>query len=206
MNNLNQIEKKKQQTTTLSIISIIITLIILLIVFYFLQNVNDLVYDSNINNENVIIDPKLDLSNRINCEQNTTYCFEDSHCNGICSIASSSKCSNGICINAAIINTTAPKNECNAERGVLTYFVGNPTLGRYDYLCKSIDLGIASDDITEPNKMCKNGLILINYLQQFPDANQCNCFVGFTKIPLPETSQIRTYVECISNEKIHLII
>jgi hypothetical protein len=171
---------------------------------YFLKFIETLVYDEL--NENVIIDPKLGLEHRRNCDQNTTYCFEDSHCSKMCTLSSASLCRNGICINSAVINTTAPKNECNAEKGVLTYFVGNSTLGRYDFLCKSVDLGIASDDVDKANKMCKNGNITINYLQKFPDILDCDCNYGFTKVLLPNTSQVRRRVECIENSKAHLII
>lgn len=201
----NEIELKRQQTPAFAYISIVFTIVIVILIIFFLKYITSLEYDK-MGDANLIIDQQLELRNRINCDQIPTYCFEDSNCTGICTIATTTRCSNGICVNAAIINTTAPKNECDAAKGVLTYFVGNATLGRFDYLCKSIDLGIAPDDIDLPNRMCEHGNITINYLQQFPDASQCSCPNGYSKVNLANTSQVRNYVDCIANEKIHLII
>jgi hypothetical protein len=201
----NEIELKRQQTPIFAYISIVATLVFLILTIVFLKYISTLEYDKTAD-ANLIIDPQLEHRNRINCDQIPTYCFEDSNCSGICTIATTTRCSNGICINAAVINTTAPKNECDAAKGVITYFVGNPTLGRFDYLCKSIDLGIAPDDIDLPNRMCEHGNIIINYLQQFPDVSQCTCTNGYTRVMLANTSQIRNYADCLPNEKIHLII
>jgi hypothetical protein len=110
-------------------------------------------------------------------------------------------CRNGVCVNSNVINSQAPQNECDAERGVITFFVGNTALGRYDFLCRSIDPGIAPNNPNEDNNMCKFGNIDINYLRQFPSIANCSCPIGTQPVILPATSQVRSYVHCIEDRR-----
>lgn len=134
---------------------------------------------------------------RVDCLQEVTYCFTDAHCRRLCLNTTGSKCQNGICINSNVIHSELPLNECDASKGVVTFLAGNVALGNFMGICRSIDPGIASDDITTPNRMCTGGTINIDYTSQFPSARDCNCPTGFTQITLPATQQVRPYVACL---------
>lgn len=134
---------------------------------------------------------------RVDCAQNVTYCFEDSHCAKMCQNATGSICRNGVCLSANIINSQTPLNECDARRGVVSFFSGNVALGRFDFVCRSIDLGVAPDDISQPNNMCRGGIINIDYTRQFPTPRDCQCPAGTRGVILPATSQVRQYVQCL---------
>lgn len=187
------------------VLFIVFTTILVSLVYYITKTLFNQEFDA-LDEDAVSIDAQMGLRDRRDCDQDVVYCFEDAHCTKICAAKFGSRCSNGVCINAAIINSQAPNNECDARRGVLTYFVGNPMLGRYDYLCKSVDPGIASNDISEPNRMCLGGQIAIDYLQQFPAENQCQCLPGYSKVSIPNTSSIRNYVVCVEDAKSKIIV
>ena len=182
---------------------IIVSFFIVFLLIIYINNVKNFVYDY-IPDALFHLKSTLEFNKKINCNQKVTYCFSDRQCNQRCS--SQSTCSNGICLNLNIFNSVAPTNECDAQRGVLTFFVGNPAIGRYDNLCKSIDPGIANDDITKPNLMCTNGTIDINYLQSFPLITDCNCPENYSLIIIPSTPTVREYSVCVPNEKRHLYI
>ena len=174
------------------ILSIIILISVIIFVYLILstkeQNQND-------NTLNV----RGDMKNRprVDCNQNVTYCFEDANCANLCQNSTGSRCRNGICINTNVINSQLPLNECDARRGVVTFLSGNTALGRFDFLCRSIDLGIASDDINVTNRMCIGGSINIDYTKQFPDIRDCSCPPDTRSVILPSTSQVRSYVHCL---------
>lgn len=170
-------------------------LIMILYFVYLIYNIPHHV--NNTNNNNIQLTGRVNRSDRIDCNQKITYCFEDSHCSKLCSNQTGSICRNGICVNANVLNTQVPINECNSERGVFTFFAGNVALGRYDFLCRSIDLGIAPNDPNLDNNMCIGGSIDINYKQAFPAITDCVCPEGKIPVVLPETSQVRRYVHCI---------
>jgi len=156
--------------------------------------------NSPITDDNKISLPsaRADANNRINCNQTTVYCFEDAHCAKLCLDRTGQVCRNGICTNINVLNSTQPINECDATKGVVTFFTGNVALGRYDFLCRSVDLGIAPDNIQEPNQMCKNGTISIDYVHRFPDIRDCVCGDGLVSVEMAATSQVRPYTHCLS--------
>lgn len=175
---------------------LVISIILIICVFYFFVLIlnNKDVFTIN---KKIVLGSNATQAPRIDCEQHVTYCFEDTDCAKLCQNISGSICRNGICLNTNVLNSTQPINECNAKRGVVTFFVGNTALGRYDSLCKSVDLGIAPDNPNETNNMCKNGNININYLESFPSIQNCMC-PPFTKsIILPATSIVRQYAHCL---------
>lgn len=153
-------------------------------------------FSNNIEQSHIVA--TLNMENKKNCDQAKIYCFDDDDCNLVCFRNGLFRCNNGVCINRNIINTTAPTNECDISKGVLTFFVGNATLGRYEFYCRSIDLGVAPDNINEKNRMCINGTIEIDYLKQYPDHSQCVCPDNLVKILIPNTSMIRTVAACVS--------
>lgn len=176
--------------------------LILFLIFYLSRFINfeyDKVPDALIKLVN-----GLEQEKKIDCQQKVTYCFEDSQCAQRCS--NLSVCSHGVCLNSNIFTTTAPINECDASKGVLTFFVGNPAFGVYEYLCKSVDPGIADDDIKKPNRMCTGGNIDIDYTKSFPLMNNCNCPNDFDMVIVPATSTVREYGVCIPKNKRHLIL
>lgn len=172
----------------------------LVLILYFVYLIYNIPKQLELKRNDIQLAGTVNRSDRIDCDQNVTYCFEDAHCARLCSGKSGSICRNGICVNANVINTQVPINECNAERGVFTFFAGNVALGRYDFLCRSVDLGIAPDNPREPNSMCKDGLITIDYTKSFPSIFDCTCPPDKTMVILPETSQVRRYAQCIDKD------
>lgn len=171
----------------------------------FLRSVNNLNIDLTDNIEPSHLDTSLKLENKKNCDQARIYCFDDDDCQLACFQNGLFKCNNGVCVNRNVINTTAPKNECDASKGVLTFFVGNAMLGRYEFYCRSIDLGVAPDNINEKNRMCINGNISVDYLKQYPDHTQCVCPDGLVKILIPNTSMIRTLAACVPEKVANIL-
>lgn len=157
--------------------------------------------DFNNNTFNNLITPSQTVGtlNRVDCTQQTTYCFENSHCRSKCLDTTGSICRNGICLSSNVLNTQAPINTCDASRGVVTFLVGNTALGRFDTLCRSIDPGIAPNDVTQPNRMCFMGNIDIDYTKKFPSINDCWCPYEKYKIIIPATREIRPYAICMNN-------
>lgn len=184
-------------------IILIVSFLLLFLLLIYTQTFKNFIYD-HVPDELFNLKSQLEQNKKINCNQKVTYCFDDSQCNQRCT--SQSTCSNGICLNSNIFTSTAPDNECDSRRGVLTFFVGNPTLGRYEYLCKSVDPGIANDDINKPNLMCTGGTIDINYLSSFPKISDCKCPLDYQSIIIPSTPEVRSYVVCVPKEKAHLYL
>lgn len=125
------------------------------------------------------------------CSNEITYCFEDSDCSIMCDLKNQYICINGICKNNKII-TTVPENKCDPSKGMVGFLIGTPSFGKYDFICKSIDPGIALSVNT--NLMCKGqNNMLIDYISKFPTTNQCLCI---NKSIVPATQNKRKHVEC----------
>lgn len=177
------------------IFSIVILITLAIFIFFiFKQQIN-----AQENNTIKINDKSVGNKPKVDCTQNVTYCFDNSQCRRLCQNSTGSICQNGICINGNVLNTQLPINECDATKGVVTFLAGNVALGNFTGLCKSIDPGIANDDITIPNRMCSNGSINIDYTRQFPSIRDCTCPTGTRAVLLPATQQIRPYVSCLPN-------
>jgi hypothetical protein len=175
-----------------SLVILFVLAIFLIMAFTINNNVNE-TNEIKIKNKNVGNKPRVD------CSQHVTYCFSDSHCRNMCLNSTGSTCRNGVCINGNLLNTQLPLNECDARKGVVTFLAGNVALGKFIGLCRSIDPGIAADDITIPNKMCMDGSIDIDYTRQFPSTRDCTCPPGKRAVQLPATQQVRPYVMCLPN-------
>lgn len=129
-----------------------------------------------------------------NCTETKTYCFVDQDCLQSCYNSSMYSCLNGVC-KKSLINTTDAENECDPSKGIVGYLVGNPTFGTYQYICKSIDPGIAIS--VDENLMCKNDpTVDINYIEKFPSKYDCSCE---NQVLIPATSVKRKHVECDDN-------
>lgn len=127
--------------------------------------------------------------NKINCETETTYCFSDAECNTKCT--TSNKCMHGICkIETGYIDYG---DACDPKMGMLAYLVGNPSFGIYNWICKSVDSGIAISNVE--NRMCFNGSMGYDYTRHYPSITSCVCD---DKITIPATREKRKHVECNS--------
>lgn len=128
-------------------------------------------------------------SHKKQCQTEQVYCFGDSDCNAKCS--TSNICLNGICkLDPGYVN---PSDLCDTKMGMVGYLVGNPEIGGYDWICKSVDPAIAISN-TE-NRMCFNGTIEFDYAKHFPEIESCECD---DKIIIPATLEKRKHVECNS--------
>lgn len=139
------------------------------------------------------LDAKLYGNNRIDCVQQKTFCFTDSDCALQCTYNTNHTCAHGICSNH-VFQTTETTNECAPEHGMIAYLQGDTAFGRYEFICKSEDPGIAiSKDL---NRMCLNGTIKFDYRIRFPAISDCKCSDGDEMIVVPATRNKRRHVEC----------
>lgn len=138
------------------------------------------------------------LREKENCNIKTTYCFDNNDCLFQCdNTLGSFNCIKGIC-NSNINNDSFEEipqiTECDPHKGIIALLLGN--IGwSWEWVCKSIDPAIALEN--GDNKMCKNGDIVIDYLNKFPSISDCENCKG--EITVPATKNKRRHVEC--NEK-----
>ena len=137
------------------------------------------------------INSRVMSENKKYCSTYMSYCFNDSDCSIMCDLKNKYNCINGICKNNKIV-TSVPENKCDPKKGLIGYLVGNTAYGKYEFICKSIDLGIALSIKT--NLMCKGQKnMFIDYTTKFPTINQCSCI---NKSIVPATQNKRKHVEC----------
>ena len=141
---------------------------------------------------------KITTDKRINCSTQKHYCFEDNDCSTQCTIGGNYMCIHGICKDQRVVETM-PDNRCDPKKGFEAFLVGNPNMGTYEYICKSIDQGIAID--IDTNKMCLNGTIDIDYTKSMPFVTDCK---DANQMLIPATSAVRDYV--IIDEKTYDIV
>lgn len=133
------------------------------------------------------------------CDVEVIYSINDRQCSRICKPPGTYVSKNGICVNMLAFNHQAVENECDPEKGVLAYLVGDPQLGRTNLLCLSIDPGIQPDDINDRNIICTNGTVKggINYVKSFPQLKSCTCGEGMILTFISNTSSIRSRGICV---------
>jgi len=143
------------------------------------------------------------------CDIETVYAMDDTHCTEICYNGAQYASRNGICLNILVLTRSGNvANNCDPKRGLLAYMIGDPLLGRTDFTCLSIDMSIQPDDATLPNRLCgtgtegpgKGGIVdgVIDYTSAFPQAENCRC-VSNDEIPvlIPDTATIRRHIRCV---------
>lgn len=147
---------------------------------------------SKIEENDTKMSTQFELPNRFDCTETPNFCFTDNDCMVQCTNSTTFKCIKGLCRNTYIYESSITNN-CNPRQGMLGFLVGNPMLGKYDYICKSIDPGIALDN--GKVLMCDGQTppININYLSKYPDTNQCTCE---NKMYIPATSVKRGHYQC----------
>ncbi|UBZ25577.1 PIF-3 [Crangon crangon nudivirus] len=132
------------------------------------------------------------------CHTKTTYCFETKDCVSGCSGEGNDfTCMNGICRENDEV-WSGVENICDPKTGFLGLLTGNTAFGTYKYICKSIDMGIATK-VDEPNLMCKGQEppLPIDYVVEYPTLNQCACSKN-ASCHVPATSNKREHIECNS--------
>ena len=130
-------------------------------------------------------------SGKKDCNVDKTFCFTKEDCESQC-VSTTVDCVHGTCIEN--INESSAINDCDPEKGVIGYLVGNQALGVYEYICKSVDPGIAIS--VSENRMCYgDSTYQINYLNSFPSQYSCTCT---NQVVIPATSLKRQHVECDS--------
>jgi hypothetical protein len=181
------------------IFAVLLCMILSAMIIYFLMytNIDDVI---NLQTKDKFIESGIALStsNRVKCSSEKHYCFDDNDCTSRCDTVSNYSCIHGICKNFDIV-TSNPNNDCDPAYGIEAFLVGNTGMGTDEYICKSLDDGIAIS-VTE-NRMCKGGDIEINYTRSMPSISDCTsdniCLI-------PSTSQVREYV--IVDEKYHDLV
>lgn len=181
--------------------SIAILIIILICVTGFISNQINSKYETVVESVNLLdLSSNLYNGERIDCNREINYCFVDSECARSCNFDSSYRCLHGICRNE-VIRVEDPLNDCKPDMGILAYLTGDTQLGRFQFVCKSEDPGIAIS--STDNLMCNQGFIEINYLRQFPTISACNCLNSSNpnttnQVLVPATSVKRRHVQCDS--------
>jgi len=138
---------------------------------------------------------------KVNCDEFTVYSMTDDQCSAICLDDQSFRTKNGVCVNSLIFKSTDIENKCSSKDGLIAYLTGNTQFGKTDSICLSVDPGIRPDDIKEPNIICRNGEIDINYNDAFPVIKNCKCInKDDILIVVPNTSTIRAHGICVDKE------
>lgn len=140
--------------------------------------------------------PALDSAKR-DCANEMVFSVLDGQCQTVCQGPETYVSRNGICVNVITQDTTAVRNECSAQKGVLAYLIGDPQFGKTDLLCLSVDPGIQPNDPEQPNRLCVNGTIDIDYRKQYPTLDGCRCATGYQLVRVPATSSIRERGVCV---------
>lgn len=136
-----------------------------------------------------------------NCQSETVLCFEDDDCTATCDKTGGQffRCIQGRCKNEQYMDSLQ-NNVCDGRRGVIAFMVGN--IDRWDFICKSIDPGIAPNDPTLENGMCfdvdENTSRLVNdvnYFERFPDQKDCDPQYAQYSCVIPSTPGVRRHVK-----------
>lgn len=180
--------------------SVLLLIVVSIFIFYIVRHIEKIKHIREQDANNFSLEPTDGNKPRINCSVVKKLCFTSNDCNVTCSSASQFECINGYCINRQIISDVDTVNECNPERGVLAFLIGDTQFGRYNTICKSIDLGIAPNNPREDNRMCISGKLStpVNYLSHFPTIDECICNTDTFKYIIPATSSIRKHAVCLN--------
>lgn len=140
-----------------------------------------------------------DLSMSRDCDVETVYSMDDAQCQKVCKSQGLYRTKNGMCVNSLIFETTAIQNRCSAKEGMLAYLIGDPMFGNTTSVCLGVDLGIRPDRANEPNNICRDGTIDIDYVKSFPQLGDCECADDRVLGLIEATSAIRPHGVCVNN-------
>lgn len=138
-------------------------------------------------------------ASRRNCNIETIYSVDDEQCSDICQEPGVFRSFNGKCVNILAFNQEAVHNDCDPRHGVLAYVLGNPEIGSTKLFCLSIDEGVQPDDPNEKNTLCtgEGASIDIDYVESFPQLDNCKCPDSKFLAQIPNTNTIRSRGVCI---------
>lgn len=185
----------------LSFYTFIVFAICLIVVFMFLMsNVSQLSFPND-GGDRIVFPVEQAKFAQQNCDLETVYSMTDDDCNEYCRPPGKYVSRVGRCINALNFTTSTPEvDRCDPKLGVVSYIIGDPQFGETKVTCLSVDPGIQPDNVDKPNKLCVGGELSTNYLDTFPQLENCVCpddhFLGVIR----ETSAIRTHGVCIRND------
>lgn len=173
---------------------LLIVVVLLVLIVLLLKNISNI----TINNARVDFPGTQRESMKQNCDVETIYSVEDSQCEAICREPGVFRTKNGTCVNILAFSQEAVDNTCDPEKGVMAYLLGDPQLGRTKLLCLSVDLGVQPDNVVDPNTLCTDGSIEINYIKSFPQLNSCKCSDDKILALTSNTSTIRQRGTCVN--------
>lgn len=159
---------------------------------YFVLQINKFMPQTESSNTKQLT-TKLYENTRIDCLNQKTFCFTDADCAIQCTYNVNYSCLHGICKND-VFRSSDPSDECSPQRGILAYMQGDSAFGKYKFICKSEDPGIAIS--TDTNLMCSGGKIDIDYLKKFPAITDCKCEDDESMVVVPATLNKRRHVQC----------
>lgn len=135
---------------------------------------------------------------RRHCDNEFVYSLLDAECDVLCHPPGVYRSQRGVCVNVLAFGQTAVDNECDPNRGLLAYLIGDAQFGTTKLLCLSIDLGVQPDTVLRENTFCQGGSIAIDYVREFPQLRNCTCPSGELLAVIPGTSQVRSRGFCIN--------
>ena len=138
----------------------------------------------------------LSKNTKRDCAAETIFSMNDQHCNTICNTPGTYVSINGVCVDTLAFDESAVENKCNPSKGKIAYLLGDPMLGRTEFWCLSVDLGIVPDR-GEDNYLCSGGSMDIDYLLNFPQLSDCVCPQGMFIAAIKNTSVVRLRGVCV---------
>lgn len=179
----------------------IILISVCFILLYYIYNI------PNTKIKNVVVD-LLSIPVPVNqfkhdCETELVYAINDEQCRSVCRGPNEYFVRNGACVNVLTQRERRSDDSvtCDPRKGLLAYMSGDSQLGISELRCMSLDPGIQSDDVRQPNRILHDGTIRggINYLEKFPDFKDGVCNdPNHVIIGIPNTKTIRSYGVCAS--------
>lgn len=139
------------------------------------------------------------LPQRQHCDTDDVYCSTDSDCQSQCILNDGwFGCQAGVCRRESVYQPVNPVT-CQLSEGYRQVFVADSVLGKMSIQCKSVDPGVAPDDVTQPNRMCAGGHIDIDYTRHLPTIGDC---VAPYQSTIPATLTERKYVVAVGSESV----
>lgn len=178
----------------------LILIVAIAILLFFLEKLNNVTIENATIDKKTQFNPQQTLQLKHDCDSEIIYSFTDEQCSLICN-KNNFISRNGMCVNKLAFTPIIVTNNCDPKRGVLAYLTGNTQFGTANLRCLTVDDGVQPSDLSQPNTLCQNGQININYLTGFPQLSNCKCPQDYTLAIIPNTSAIRTRGVCIKNNQ-----
>lgn len=151
------------------------------------------------NSDPDILNKELFKKLRHNCDNETIFCFDDDDCTSKCVLNSSFKCKQGLCKKRDRLEVSGATDQCQSELGFVALYVGLPSIGTHTFVCKSLDPGIAYQEVSTmelKNRMCIGGKIELDYRNKYPVTSDCKCGEHHVKVRFPANELVREHIAC----------